>query len=97
MITALTCTNIHISSDKYSHGPETNGELRFRSGRGTTASSTVLPRSRIRSGFATDSTEDWEFTLADKSTAAIEKETRSTEMPSFDARLSSSRTTDGDV
>ncbi|KAI9430857.1 hypothetical protein H4582DRAFT_1352571 [Lactarius indigo] len=90
--------NYNMEVDKYSQGPETHGELRFKThSRGATmASSTVLPQSRVRAsgGFGTDSTEDWDFTLADKST--IGKETESTEMSSLGARLPSScRTIDG--
>ncbi|KAI9461944.1 hypothetical protein BJY52DRAFT_1185290 [Lactarius psammicola] len=91
--------NYNMEIDKYSHGPETNGELQFRSGRGTTtASSTILPRSRVRGGIVTDSTGDWEFTLANKSTTTMEKETESTEMPNLlplNARLPSGRSVDG--
>lgn len=87
--------NYNMEIDKYSHGPETLGELRFRTHNrlgGTTIGSIIPPRSSVRGGLATDSTEDWEFTLRDKSTVEKE-ETELTEMPSLDLQLTSSRRT----
>ncbi|KAH9003685.1 hypothetical protein EDB86DRAFT_2826269 [Lactarius hatsudake] len=76
-----------VSSAKHSHGPETHDELRFRThGRGTMA---IGSRSSVRGGrpgLATDSTEDWEFTLPDKSTVEKE-ETELTKMPSLDLQF----------
>lgn len=95
--------NYNMDVHKYSYGPETVGDLQFRSqsGRGetTTASSTVLPGSRGRSAGKTSTTEDWELSLtADKSMGAIEKvESPLTRMPGLlplDARFPLDRTID---
>ncbi|KAH9170728.1 hypothetical protein EDB89DRAFT_1250978 [Lactarius sanguifluus] len=82
--------NYNMEIDKYSHGPETHGELRFRTHSSGTMD--IGSRSGVRGGLATDSTEDWEFTLPDKSTVE-KKETELTKMPSLDLQLTSSRRT----
>ncbi|KAH9062646.1 hypothetical protein EDB83DRAFT_2520140 [Lactarius deliciosus] len=75
---------------KHPRGPETHGELRFRThGRGTMA---MGSRSSVHGGLATDSTEGWEFTHPDKSTMEKE-ETELTETPNLDLQLTSSRRT----
>ena len=62
-------------SERYSHGPETNGELQFR-GRGIRTGSTTLPPN--------NRTENWELCFADKSiTGSSDIEKEATTLPSL--------------
>jgi hypothetical protein len=73
--------NYNMAVEKYSNVPETIGGIQFRERRSTTASTTILPRSRGRSGLP--GSENWELSYTSKSTAVNDIEKVPTKVPSL--------------